>query len=129
MEVTTRHLSGTVAAKPDVSSAAKAGTFSLLVTAQENSWLSIVADGKPIFTGTLIAPGVQLVHATNSIVLRAGNLGGLDIDFNGKRLPPQGASGEARTLSFGADGLEVPKPVASPESKASSSTEPTENPQ
>jgi cytoskeleton protein RodZ len=80
-------------------------TFTVLVTANESSWLSIAADGKEIFTGTLIAPGVQLVRAKQSITVRAGNLGGLDVDFNGKRLPPQGKQGEAKTLTFQSQGL------------------------
>jgi cytoskeleton protein RodZ len=80
-------------------------TFTVLVTANDSSWLSITADGKEIFTGTLIAPGVQLVRATDTIVIRAGNLGGLDIDFNGKRLPAQGSAGEVKTLTFQRQGL------------------------
>lgn len=127
MDVTTRHLSETIPVKPVVPAAAKAGSFTVLVTAQENSWLSIKADGKTIFTGTLIAPGVQLVHATDSIELRAGNLGGLEIDFNGKRLPPQGVSGEAKTLTFGSDGLEPSTPSGSQESTTSPMTESSQN--
>lgn len=127
MEVTTRHLTDPVPVKPTSQTETKAGSFMVLVTAQENSWLTITADGKSIFTGTLIAPGSQLVHASNSIVLRAGNLGGLEIDFNGKRLPPQGTSGEAKTLTFHADGLEVSKPPASSESSGSVASEPPQN--
>jgi cytoskeleton protein RodZ len=116
-EVSTRHLSDSVPVKPVTAPPTKADNFTVLVTAEENSWLSIKADGRIIFTGTLIAPGVQLVHASESVELRAGNLGGLEIDFNGKRLPPQGATGEAKTLTFRKDGLEP--------SKASGSTEAT----
>ena len=126
-EVTTRHLSDTAPVKPATAAAMKAGSFTVLVTAQENSWLSIKADNKTIFTGTLIAPGVQLVHATESIELRAGNLGGLEIDFNGKRLPPQGASGEAKTLTFHIDGLESSRPSGSPEATPALSRESSEN--
>jgi cytoskeleton protein RodZ len=127
MEVTTRHFPEGVPVKPVGPPATKAGSFTLLVTAQENSWLSIKADGKTIFTGTLIAPGVQLVHATDSIELRAGNLGGLEIDFNGKRLPPQGVSGQARTLTFRSNGLEPAKPSGSPETTLSPPTESSQN--
>jgi cytoskeletal protein RodZ len=126
-EVTTRHLSDAAPVKPIMPSSAKADSFTVLVTAQENSWLSIIADGKTIFTGTLIAPGVQLVHATNSIVLRAGNLGGLEIDFNGKRLPAQGTSGEAKTLTFHSDGLEPAKPSGTLEPGPAAPTRSSEN--
>lgn len=127
MEVTTRHLSDTTPLSTTGPPASNSASFTLLVTARENSWLSITADGKAIFSGTLIAPGVQLVRATNSIVLRAGNLGGLEIDFNGKRLAAQGVSGEAKTLTFHSDGLEpVPAPHAQDAAK-SASTESTQN--
>jgi cytoskeleton protein RodZ len=85
------------------------GSFTVLVTAEDDSWLSITADGETIFTGTLIAPGELLVHAKISVVIRAGNLGGLDIDFNGKRLASQGDYGEAKTLTFDGSGLK-PQP-------------------
>jgi hypothetical protein len=101
----------------------------VLVSAKENCWVSIIADGKSVFAGTLSAPESHLVHATDSILLRAGNLGGLEFDFNGKRLPPQGTNGEARTLTFRASGLEPPKELSSPEPKSSSSAEPAQNPQ
>lgn len=91
------------------------GNFTVLLTAEDDSWISITADGKTIFTGTLIAPGEQLVRANNSIVVRAGNLGGIDVDFNGKRLPRQGDAGEAKTLIFHSDGLVPSTPSASPE--------------
>ncbi len=93
------------------------GSFTVLLSAKDNSWLSITADGKTIFTGTLIAPGEHLVRANDSIVIRAGNLGGLEIDFNGKRLPSQGEEGEARTLTFHSDGLgpSPPTPVSPPQ--------------
>jgi len=137
-EVTTRHLSVEGFPSPSGTPAplklgtplpTRAGSFTLLVSAQENCWVSIMADGKSVFTGTLTAPESHLVHATDSIVLRAGNLGGLEFDFNGKRLPPQGGTGEAKTLTFRADGLEPPKASPLPEAKSSSSAEPAQNPQ
>lgn len=85
------------------------GAFTIRITADDDSWLSITADGKTVFSGTLVAPGAQTVHANNSVVLRAGNLGGLDIYFNGKRLPSQGDYGEVRTLTFDSAGLK-PEP-------------------
>lgn len=85
--------------------------FTVHVVAQDDSWLSIIADEKPVFTGTLLASGQQSVRAKNSIIIRAGNVGGLDIDFNGKRLSPQGDDGEVKTLTFHSDGLAPPPPV------------------
>lgn len=88
---------------------APGGAFTIRVAADDDSWLSITADGKTVFSGTLVAPGAQTVHANSSVVIRAGNLGGLNIDFNGKRLPSQGDYGEVKTLSFDSAGLK-PEP-------------------
>jgi cytoskeletal protein RodZ len=91
--------------KPPSPSWTGTGGFTVRLTAEDDSWLSIVADGKKIFHGTLLAPHEQLIHANGSIFIRAGNLGGLDIDFNGMRLAAQGKQGEARTLVFDSSGL------------------------
>jgi cytoskeletal protein RodZ len=83
--------------------------FSLLIEAEENSWVSIVADGRVILEGTLIAPAVKSIRAQKQITVKAGNVGGLIFSINEKRLPAQGAPGEIKNLSFGPEGLEAPR--------------------
>ena len=46
----------------------------------------------------------------SEIVIRAGNAGALDFEFNGQKLPTQGDFGEAKTLIFTAHGLQPPNP-------------------
>jgi len=46
--------------------------------------------------------------ARNEVVVKAGNVGALDFFFNGKKLPTQGEYGKVKTLTFRADGLQVP---------------------
>jgi cytoskeletal protein RodZ len=82
------------------------GTFTVQITAREDSWSSIAVDGKPVFEGTLIAPAEKLLPAQKLVVIRAGNIGGLEFAFNGKKLKPQGDYGEVKTLTFGAGGLQ-----------------------
>jgi cytoskeleton protein RodZ len=84
------------------------GRFSLLIKVREDSWLFIDADGKPVMHDLLVAPAEKSVEAEKEIVLRAGNMGALELSFNGKRLPSQGDYGEVKTLTFGADGLQPP---------------------
>ena len=91
--------------KPRPPSRTGTGGFTVQLTAEGDSWLSIVADGKIVFRGTLFASREQLLHANSFLVIRAGNLGGLDIDFNGMRLASQGKYGEAKTLVFDSSGL------------------------
>ena len=86
------------------------GSFAVLVNAEDDSWISITADGRVLFQGTMVAPTQRLVHAQNQIAIRAGNVGALDFSFNGKKLPTQGDTGEVKTLTFGPGGLLPPAP-------------------
>jgi hypothetical protein len=58
----------------------------------------------------LSAPAEKSVRATNEITIKAGNVGALDFEFNGKKLPAQGSYGEVKTLTFDANGLRSPAP-------------------
>ncbi|PYX81958.1 MAG: hypothetical protein DMG70_16980 [Acidobacteria bacterium] len=83
------------------------GSFIVLLIAHEDSWISISVDGQPAYTDSLVAPGEKSIQASRRVVLRAGNLGGLAIFFNGKKLPPIADDGKAKTLTFGVNGLEA----------------------
>ena len=88
-------------------SSADSAYFSLHVKVEKDSWLSLSSDGKNVLQGTIVAPAVKSVRARNQIVVKAGNVGALEFDFNGQKLPPQGNLGEVKNLVFGADGLEA----------------------
>jgi len=78
-----------------------------LIKARENSWLTITADGKEIMQEELLlASGEKSVEARKEIIIKAGNVGGLDFSFNGKKLPVQGEDGEVKILTFDANGLQ-----------------------
>ena len=49
---------------------------------------------------TLYASAEKSVGARDQIVIKTGNAGALDISFNGKKLPAQGAPNEVKTLTF-----------------------------
>jgi cytoskeleton protein RodZ len=91
----------------------------LLIKAREDSWLSISVDGEIVTRALLTAPAQKSVRAENEIVIKAGNVGALDFEFNGKKLPTQGDYGEVKTLTFSANGLQppTPKPEAPPQSQ------------
>ena len=84
------------------SAAKPLATFSLLIRADKTTWVSIVADGKPVAEETLIAPAHTSVRATREIVVKAGNAAGISFLFNGKEIPAQGNDGEVRTYVFDA---------------------------
>ena len=90
------------------------GTLQVLIKAREDSWLSISVDGEIVTRALLSAPAQKSIRAEKEIVIKAGNVGALDFEFNGKKLPTQGDYGEVKTLTFDAHGLQpsTPKPEA-----------------
>ncbi|MEN9203310.1 MAG: DUF4115 domain-containing protein [Thermostichus sp. DG_1_6_bins_120] len=70
------------------------------------SWLRVIADGQTVFEATL-QPGAELNwEAEQSIVLRAGNAGGVLVTFNNRDLGVMGQFGEVKEQRFEA-GLEL----------------------
>jgi cytoskeleton protein RodZ len=101
----------TVSDEPDDSSKgttqpAASAPIVLIITAHEDSWLTILAEGRPLFQGMLAAGREQSISARKEVVLKSGNIGGLDITFNGNKLPSQGDSAEVKTLTFTPAGLQ-----------------------
>jgi cytoskeleton protein RodZ len=84
------------------------GAFSLRIQANEDSWVTITADGKQVFQALLPAHTQKSLEANRGIVVKAGNVGGLDFWFNGSKLPPQGDLDQVRTLTFAPSGLQPP---------------------
>lgn len=90
----------------------------MLIKAQEDSWLSISVDGKQVMQDTLTAPAEKSISAQREVVIRAGNVGGLEFFFNGHKLPVQGDYGEVKTLSFSARGLQPQATAPAPAAEA-----------
>lgn len=86
--------------------------LSLRITLHSDSWLFVTSDGREILQGSFTAPTEKTIHATKEIVVKAGDVGALDFEFNGKTLPAQGANGEVKILTFDATGLHASAPPA-----------------
>lgn len=82
-----------------------AGEFSLVVQAREESWITITSDGKPISSELLAAGSERQVLGHQQIVVKTGNAGGVDFQFNGKKVGTAGQYGEVKTITFGPRGL------------------------
>ena len=93
--------------------------FTVSLKATDDCWIAVTADGKEVLQDTLIAPAQKSFAARQRLAIRAGNVGALDVSFNGKPLPSQGDFGEVKTLTFGPDGLEPPPKPANPETNTS----------
>jgi cytoskeletal protein RodZ len=106
-----------VAAKPAAAPASPApGVFVVRISAREDCWVSVTADGKEILQDTLTAASEKSVEARQQVVIRAGNVAALDLFFNGKKLAVQGDFGEVKTLTFDGSGLR-PAPPKPPEAE------------
>jgi len=79
--------------------------FRLVIHADENSWISVTADGQPVSHETLIAPADASIHANREIVARIGNAAGVSFIWNGQEFQPQGAEAEVKTFVFDENGM------------------------
>ena len=73
-------------------------------------WLSITADGVKQWQGTMRPYQTREVQATESVRLTVGDAGAVEINLNGKPLPPLGRSGEVKSVTITAKGTPEPTP-------------------
>ncbi len=80
--------------------AAPEHTFFIVIKAKEDSWISVVADGKTVTQGVLSQDRQKLIKAGKEIILKTGNAGGIEVSYNGRPLGSIGSESETRTLMF-----------------------------
>jgi hypothetical protein len=83
------------------------GSFVVGIKVRQNVWVSIRADGKKLTEEKLVSGTEKMVTAANQVIVKTGNPGAIDFEFNGRSLPIPAADGEVKTLEFGPGGLEV----------------------
>jgi cytoskeleton protein RodZ len=76
----------------------------LEIHANEDAWLSVIADGKTMMEGVLPATSTRKFRAQKNIYLTTGNAGGVEVSYNGRPLPPLGTSNEVKSLTFTPNG-------------------------
>lgn len=90
----------------------------VVVTAREATWVSLAADGKSSFAGTLQPNETKEISAIGQVKLIAGNAGGVTVSLNGRMLDPIGPQGQVRVVKLTAEGPEflgkVPPPAPDP---------------
>jgi cytoskeleton protein RodZ len=99
--------------------------ISLQLKAIEETWLSLQADDQPEKEMILkLGEGVT-VQASDRILMKLGNAGGLDLVLNGRPLGKSGRSGEVLTLIVTSQGAEVKRPEKpKPPKEGTSNSEP-----
>jgi cytoskeleton protein RodZ len=94
---------------------AASGEFTVVVQAREDCWISFTADGKTLSSELLAAGAERTVRGRKEIVVKAGNAGGVDFQFNGKKVDLQADYGEVRTVTFGPGGMSRNAPPPTPQ--------------
>jgi len=93
---------------PRATAASSPRPFTLLIRADQTSWVVISADGQPAAKETLIAPAHTSVRASHEIIVRAGNPAGISFLLDGKEIPIHGSPGEVGIFTFDAHGMRAP---------------------
>lgn len=86
----------------------------VVITAQQPTWVQLIADGKDAFTGILQPNDTKEVGASDQVKLIAGNAGGITVSLNGKTLDPLGPSGQVRVVRLTAEGPVFPEKAPQP---------------
>jgi cytoskeleton protein RodZ len=87
-----------------------AGKISLAITAKEDTWLRITADGKIIVQAVLTRGESRVLAAAENAKILLGNAGGVDIRFNGNDIGAVGPRGQVRTVDFTPEKFTVIEP-------------------
>lgn len=83
----------------------------LNLSATEKTWLSIVSDGKEIYSGVLLPSETKTLSGLDQAKVRIGNAGGLEIRWNGKPIGPVGPRGQVRVVLFTPENFQVLPPT------------------
>ena len=96
--------------------AATPGEFTVVIQAHEDSWISITADGETVSSELLAAGSERTARGRKEIIVKAGNAGGIDFLFKGKKLDIGAEFGEVKTVTFGPHGIlpNAPAPPSTP---------------
>jgi hypothetical protein len=83
------------------------GPLEIKLSALENTWLSLAADGHEVFKGMLKADESKTLEGHKTAQVRTRNAGGVEIVFNGRPLGKIGPEGQMRTVVFTKDSYNV----------------------
>lgn len=70
-------------------------------------WIRVIADGKKVLEGTYSSGDLEPILASEAVTMNLGNAGGVQMELNGKEVPPLGPRGHVRTLRVTTSGVEI----------------------
>ncbi len=74
--------------------------------AREESWISVLADGKSLGQGMLAAQKRKSIAAQKEVRVTLGNVAGVEVSFNGHEINIDGQPKQVKELTFTVDGLQ-----------------------
>jgi len=85
----------------------------------DGAWVRVWADSKSVIDGLVLQPGtVKTVAAAETVRIRTGNAGSLQVSVNGKPAGPLGPKGQVRVVEITGEGVHIlpppPKPAPAP---------------
>ena len=80
------------------------------VAALDNVWISVVSDGKFIFSGILSTAESKSFSSREMTRVKVGNAAALSVKYNGRQIGPLGARGSVCTAIFTAKNFEIVEP-------------------
>jgi len=89
------------------------GEFTVIIHTRDECWVEITADGKALPSELLPAGTERSIQGQKEVVVKAGNAGGVDFRFNGKKIDTGAQSGQVKTVAFGPAGI-LPAPPSTP---------------
>jgi cytoskeletal protein RodZ len=98
------------ASTSEISGSSSGDTMRISVSATEKTWLSIISDGKPLFSGVLEASESKTLEGKQWAQLRLGNAGGVEVLWNGKSIGPLGGRGQVCTVVFTRENYHIVSP-------------------
>jgi cytoskeleton protein RodZ len=107
----------TASAAP-VESANPAATLHVSLTTDADDWLKVSTDGKVVMSEVLHPSEVKTFAAVETLHIRIGDAGSLQMTVNGKPAGPLGPKGQVRNVEVTRDGVHIlpppPKPAPAP---------------
>ena len=82
----------------------------LNLSATDEVWLSVTANGHEVFSGVLKPSQTKTLTGIEAAQMKVGNAGGLDVRWNGKAIGPIGPRGQVRTVVLTPENFEILPP-------------------
>jgi uncharacterized protein YjlB len=89
------------AEEPKAAETGEAGTVRVKLTARELCWVDSWRGTQHYYSSALLPGQSQVLTGNAGMRVLVGNAGGVEIEFNGRVIPPAGPKGQVRTLEFG----------------------------